>query len=693
MTKNNASSSKKRPSQSPEEESSNEWCGACGQSLYGNQDATTTTTTAASTTIGKSVDSSLVFPTANYELKLSDNAVTDAKNRDATDLSSNLLSISSNEELVVRRDFIVTCSNMSGPVKCCRAHLSGGNSPHYHFTCLKKLIPSKSKLYSDLCRYANYQEEENKRKKIRSSFRSPIGQVPEEKLASNLNSVHIQNNVPVNNNRESKLPDRVPLDKSVHLMHRGSLSSDESGRSTASNRKYLTKNPFICDACDMEGSSRYLSEYFDNFRTVKKKFYGDDEAIDAIHPISNLASSDEEMMEGSSFVQYLMGKELDANLNVSSKATELRISRIRQVLQCTIMSQEHNDMEHKSTLDFDEPITPNYLIGQPVRLYCSLTNSYHTGRIIDARHHSSVDTTRLKPSTVKRYIGIQSSTKKSPIREPQSTPPVLLDRDIGRTQYLVRFRARMEGRRSTVHQWLYLEEHPLMVGVAIVWINIYNQDQGDVDRDTSQIISMCRPLSADACTIEGGNLSADTKGAKRSLEKLRRLKRSKAKFYPGQIFLRSALEMMHVDEINPNHCDFTLNPLQQSNLSREVPHPEGFHVIALIFDDVYKCVRLKMEKQSSAVLQSQKKESEDIPVQLGGSMPKTGRELNVEYMLGVLGKSFKDISFADFRNPPPDVKEYLQVLHAHDESLVRAIVSACSEEEEQMRALLWHNNE
>jgi hypothetical protein len=47
-----------------------------------------------------------------------------------------------------------------------------------------------------------------------------------------------------------------------------------------------------------------------------------------------------------------------------------------------------------------------------------------------------------------------------------------LHTNVSQTEYLVRFRAGIDGRILPVHQWLFLEEHPLMVSVALVWAKV-----------------------------------------------------------------------------------------------------------------------------------------------------------------------------------------------------------------------------
>jgi hypothetical protein len=68
-----------------------------------------------------------------------------------------------------------------------------------------------------------------------------------------------------------------------------------------------------------------------------------------------------------------------------------------------------------------------HLIGKPVRLYCSNMNTYHNGRILDTRSADDL------------------------------------------TVALVRFPAGKDHRKTTLTQWIYLEEHCLAVASDLVW--------------------------------------------------------------------------------------------------------------------------------------------------------------------------------------------------------------------------------
>jgi hypothetical protein len=662
MTKSKGSSSfnksKKREKESLEEEKSNQLCGACGQPLYGERI--------------ESANAS-IRSVSNHEIK-EEQKMSKASIEDAKILSSSDSTAVSGSSIdpVVRKNTIITCSNMSGPLKWCRSFQSDGFSPHFHLSCLEKMIPQRSKMYRDICQYVHEVEEDTKRKKMRCEMSYPVRS--QQKESSNHVNTLEMDIMSQHDERKIKLPDKVPLDKIGR--HNSVIGSCiESGSNTFVGKKSLPTNPFLCELCDIQGSSQYLSEYFANFRMMKKEFYGDDEAVDAIHPISLLTPNDNEMMqEETGFVKHLMEKDQELNPQVSYKPTEVTTARIRHILQHTARNQ--NEIRSSSVIDNDT-ITPFSLIGQPIRLFCNVTNSYHTGRIIDARDSKSIDASRLKSSTIQKYMRQKSSWKSSSrMKQTQScSSHVKFDRDIASTQYLVRFRSRIEGRKSTVHQWLYLEEHPCMVGVNIVWANLHQDDLNA--NKTSQ--------------VKDGDLSSDAEIAESEIMQLRRLKKSKARFYPGQIFLRTALEMMHIDDISPNIDAFSPSKDHASCEKRLKKDRNGLNVTALIFYDTYKCVRLSLDNRVGLnTCNTRGNKASNCAASKSSCKSKQGDLSDISYTLSVLGQPFHNISVADFRYPPPDLKEYLEVLKAYDESLVHAIVCACCEEEEQRRLRQWH---
>ena len=394
---------------------------------------------------------------------------------------------------------------------------------------------------------------------------------------------------------------------------------------------------FVCPSCDVEGTSRYLLEYFETFRDSKVQFYGDCECVDDVCPAH----------DGGGFVRRLLravdnhGGTPGTCKNIRRfNASEVTMGKIRLILDgiarhkegweadstkrtkdagraakttkqatgkyAALSSKEskpsarrrrsrerRNHLSSKATSGaYDKDNTngagavgPSYFVGQPVRLFCHIDNSYHVGRIVDCR---TVETEQpsLKPVSL------------------DGTRIMLeTDDDINRTQYLVRFRQGVDARRVAVHQWLYLEEHPLAVGVALVWANIG-----------------CR-----------GNQSND-------VEKARDSRRSSI-YRPAQLVIRTAMEMAPVRQLN----------IPGQNDKYHVGRDAGIWALALLFSsrDHHAVIRLGGEKE--------------------GIVPA-----------------------ADFVNPPRSIEESLGRIHFHDGSLAVATSLACMECEEQKRVRKWH---
>jgi len=100
-----------------------------------------------------------------------------------------------------------------------------------------------------------------------------------------------------------------------------------------------------------------------------------------------------------------------------------------------------------------------------------------------------------------------------------------IDKAIARTQYLVRFRAGIDGRKIPVHQWIFLEEHAVSVGVGLVWADPSGQT-GDNTEASDE-------------TQKASNMKATATISKPSVH-----------YRPAQIVVRSALEMLPVKKLN-----------------------------------------------------------------------------------------------------------------------------------------------
>lgn len=272
----------------------------------------------------------------------------------------------------------------------------------------------------------------------------------------------------------------------------------------------LQHQSFICPSCDVEGTSRYLLEYFVKFHAMKKNFYAEYLGDCKKKSQERLARADESVdsRTGQSFLWHLMKESCGEHEINNWNASEVRLevmSNVLGYLSKEVQQQRNEDhMRREKRQKNKFKLDPSYLVGMPIRLFNPIENSYHSGRIIDYKLNS--------PYEVDRDL---TETKPSPSDASFPEPDMneLVDEEIVTTMFLVRFRHGCEGRKTSVHQWIYLEEHAVSVGGEICWAKVENDGDESSENKTE----------------------AD--------------KRFKSPYRPVQISLRSLLEMIPVEEL------------------------------------------------------------------------------------------------------------------------------------------------
>jgi len=176
--------------------------------------------------------------------------------------------------------------------------------------------------------------------------------------------------------------------------------------------------------------------------------------------------------------------------------------------------EEHHRRDQRQKNKFK--LDPSYLVGMPIRLFNPIENSYHSGRIIDFKLNAPYEMDQALSET-------KPSTSDASFPEPDMNN--LVDERIVTTIYLVRFRHGTEGRKTSVHQWIYLEEHAVTVGGEICWAKVENG---------------CDNIMSD-------NESSDVKPKDRESKMVD--KQFKSIYRPVQISFRSLLEMLPVEEL------------------------------------------------------------------------------------------------------------------------------------------------
>jgi hypothetical protein len=304
----------------------------------------------------------------------------------------------------------------------------------------------------------------------------------------------------------------------------------------------LQRESFICPNCDVEGTSRYLLEYFEKFHAMKKNFYAEYLGRSKKNNEERLARVDESVdsRTGQSFLWHLM-KDNCGDLKIKNwNRSEIQLGNMTLVLSYLANELQHQRKEdhmrrekrQKSKIKLD----PSYLVGMPIRLFNPIENSYHSGRIIDYKLNAPYEVDRPLSET-------KPSASDASFPEPDMNK--LVDEKIVRTLFLVRFRHGCEGRKTSVHQWIYLEEHAVTVGGEICWAKIENE---------------CDEKGGDGGGDKTESIDQNDMGDKRF----------KSPYRPVQISFRSLLEMIPVEELN--------SAVLGMGFGRHIPH------IRLTFD-------------------------------------------------------------------------------------------------------------
>ena len=317
----------------------------------------------------------------------------------------------------------------------------------------------------------------------------------------------------------------------------------------ALNHNEMTENHnsgYICDVCDIEGSSRYLMEYFEDFLHRKQLYYMNytntcvmNNTSIQLSFISFLFQQTEHRykinsMKGSEincdfirdvYVRCGQSRDKYSGANHGNNVEE-RARRRSTLSTLSSASEEINSYDYTTNLkeSFKEAADnnentkndstftdPSILIGKPIRLYSPIDNKYHIGRIIDSRTKTTNSNVRLSTTT------------------PSSTNHTIIPNDFLSIEYLVRFREGLDSRKVAVHQWITLEEHAISIGLHLIWADV---------------------TPANAC---------------------------KQSIIPGQIMLRSALEMIPIKR----------SLLQENKLT------DQFYVFCLFFNNMdYSIINL-----------------------------------------------------------------------------------------------------
>ena len=410
---------------------------------------------------------------------------------------------------------------------------------------------------------------------------------------------------------------------------------------------------FTCPKCDVEGASRYLLEYFEEFTTMKQSFYADYLNIKDNDMVCRRDRADESVLSrtGEAFLWHLMKDNRNDYWNKREAAcdtttteqgssnwspSEIQLCQMGKVV--TYLSkqlqqqqkQQRQRRQKRQKVNFR--LDPAYLVGMPIRLYNPIDNSYHSGRIIDCKFNA--------PHKVDQPISnLKSSENNNPV-----VPNIdeLIDWKIAKTLYLVRFREGVDGRNIAVHEWIYLEEHAVTVGGNVCWAKVGN-DESSNDDDTMM-------------TVDTTNMDSSNEGAKKPSDDY------VSPYRPVQLLFRSMLEMIPLQQLHPTgsctNKDSSLN------------------VLAVGFGHSVGHVRLSLSNSGATTTEGQ----EDTK----GS----GKESTLS---STIHKHTRPVAIPLTSSNPTWLDEILQRAQLTDEDVALGLAMACIEKEEERRIRTWRH--
>jgi len=605
--------------------------------------------------------------------------------------------------VVCLQNIFVTCTNHTSSKSVCNAALHN-SSPHFHLGCSGIPTGSKlfSDLMQNLEKSESREKTDRGSDTNSSMTHIPLPLLTREIKSTVPHDKGIMRTGLISNDNKDDTCETLTETETCTVDCAGTsiVSPPISRRGSFENKTNKTfiqpfkidddRYTFLCPFCDVQGSSQYLQEYFSSFRAQKVDYYALEESRDfppacfsRNKPTKSAANNDKR--RDSCFMDYLIQQQ--DNLGFSCGKTELQLDHIQNIMGCirrcdngvqekevceagcvetTKVSSLRSPLKKRNKtkgqsagdymkttkagtyilkqqlrIELDEkntnklpPLNVTFLVGQPVRLFCKIDNTYHVGRIIDWRIWNesqfiySTDSTKTKDR--QGEFGMEREINQD----------FILDQDIGRTQFFVRFRAGIEGRKAAVHEWLFLEEHPLMVGLALVWAHSDNDDRAQSRRHgKNRTNNLFAPKSSDNI------LSSSRSDPKKNVPRYR----------PAQIFIRSALEISSVPKLN--------NCAEKVSLSMST-----IKAIALFFGKKFQCKVLRLRRHDTPLAEEYC--SNGIKDESSCSLAK--------------------IVVADFEVPPTELTAYLGKLQCADPALVVTTALASMEIEERRRILRWH---
>eukprot|EP00551_Chaetoceros_affinis_P011201 CAMPEP_0203670708 /NCGR_PEP_ID=MMETSP0090-20130426/6714_1 /ASSEMBLY_ACC=CAM_ASM_001088 /TAXON_ID=426623 /ORGANISM="Chaetoceros affinis, Strain CCMP159" /LENGTH=812 /DNA_ID=CAMNT_0050535633 /DNA_START=56 /DNA_END=2491 /DNA_ORIENTATION=+ len=157
------------------------------------------------------------------------------------------------------------------------------------------------------------------------------------------------------------------------------------------------------------------------------------------------------------------GANTNAGVTANTDATQEK-EKSKEVKKSEPHQQHQKQPAKKDKYSFENKrFGPELLVGKVIRLYCPSDNQYHHGRIIDWRSMRSIKTNH--PPHYK-YLNKKRGKK---TEKNLSDDKLYANNDvIGKSEFLARFPAGLDGRKATIQRWIVLEEHSIAVSMSMI---------------------------------------------------------------------------------------------------------------------------------------------------------------------------------------------------------------------------------
>lgn len=419
---------------------------------------------------------------------------------------------------------------------------------------------------------------------------------------------------------------------------------------------------FMCPECDVEGTSRFLCEYFERFHSMKASFYADYLRGQKSAVTGNRRDRAEESAEtrtGVAFLRHLMIDNRKRYLKKSQSKekpghcgswnpSEIQLESMASTR--TFLSKQLQQQKMPQHQRYQAPtLSPSYLVGRPIRLFSPIDNSYHSGRVLDCKVNA--------PYKVDR-----------PIQSGKSCPSFaaapmgqLTDEKICSTLFLIRFRPGVEGRKIAVHQWLYLEEHAITVGGEVCLAKVAHHSQG--------------------AKVDAANKAASKPGKVKSMEIHKPVLKSEtglqppmvgisSQYRPVQIIFRSMLEMIPVQNMNSIKPPVDIIKLLASR-GKPTKKSPCLNVLATGFGRAFAHVRISFEdgRRWAAT---------------------TGEPSEVdETQKSIFDDTSEPTAIPLTSDNPPWINQIIHRAQLSNEDVALGLAMACMENEEERRIRTW----